>query len=83
MNLPDSHPNDFIIGKVKYLCETNTYNIKVSHVGIKNKANYNDFENVKIKNGIPKYIIGKKVKCTIQYRDEYNRLLCTVEEYKK
>jgi hypothetical protein len=56
--------------------------MEISHVGNDNKVSYNDFENIKITNKvIPNSLIGKTIKCTIQYRNVNNVLLCTIEKY--
>ena len=80
-----SNPGDSIIGKISYHHRDNDYYIRVTHINPKNKYPYNDLESVKIQNKLPKKIsgknlIGKDIKCTIQYRNEYGQLLCTVEE---
>ena len=85
MSLITSYPGDFIIGKVLNHHSENDYYIEVSHIGSKNKVPYNSWETVQIQNKLPKKLtgknlIGKTIKCKIQYREEYNRLLCTVEE---
>lgn len=85
MSIIASSPGDFIVGKVLNYYGNNDYYIEVSHIGLKNKVWYKDWETVKIQNKLPNKLTGKKligsdIKCIIQYRDEYNRLLCTVEE---
>lgn len=75
---------EFIIGKVERQYKLykpkkdNEYQIHVTHINPHNKFSYHDKEMIKIEGKVPKNLVGRNIKCYIKYRDEYNRILCTV-----
>lgn len=78
-----STPGDILYGEVLTHYRDNEFQIQITHVSVKNGSSYNDKETIAIQGDkikSPKKLIRNYVKCEIRYRDQYNRLLCDVEE---
>ena len=86
---------DTIRGPVTNVIDGDTFDMKVTHVGKKNAEEYNDNERVRIagidapeidteegkkaKKELEKKISGKEVRCTIQARDTYGRIVADIQ----
>jgi endonuclease YncB( thermonuclease family) len=84
-----------IRGPVTNVIDGDTFDIQVTHVGKKNKNEYNDNERIRIagidapelgteegkkaKNSLMKKISGKEVRCNVKSRDTYSRIVADVE----
>ncbi len=85
---------DFIRGTVTNVIDGDTFEMNVKRVGKQNKFDYNDKERIRIadintpelpsssgkraKWALEKAILGKYVRCDIQARDSYGRLVSNV-----
>lgn len=73
---------DLVIGEVLIVNSDLTILVKVTHIGTHNKFRYNNFETILInedKTGIRvHYLVGRRIKCYIRYRDAYNRLFSDI-----
>lgn len=88
---------DITEGPVISIINGNTFTMQVTHIGNHNVLNYKSFETIRIKdrvvsslstvNGInqkqelSRILTGKKVRCEIIRRDEYNVLIAKVTYY--
>ncbi len=88
---------DFIIGQVTNVIDGNTFVLKTTHYGTHNILYYKDHETVRIadthvdssfsatgiqqKQHLNQILLGRRVKCNIRYRDQYNVLIANVEYY--
>jgi|HubBroStandDraft_5_1064220.scaffolds.fasta_scaffold813597_1 hypothetical protein len=77
---------DTAIGPILRIIDENSFLMRVTHVGNHNKLSYGNFETVYIapKPGnvgtpLSPLLIGRRVKCSVRYRDNYNRLFSDVE----
>jgi len=86
---------DTIRGPVTKVIDGDTFDMKVTHVGKKNEYEYGDIERIRIaeidapelnsikgkraKEELEKAILGKVVRCYIQSRDSFNRIVAKVE----
>ena len=78
---------DTAIGPIIRIIDGNSFQMQVTHIGRHNVYAYGNFETVYIapnpnaKNSTPLSIalIGRRVKCQVRYRDNYNRLFSDVE----
>jgi len=86
---------DTIRGPVTNIVDGDTFDMKVTHVGKKNNEEYNDTERVRIaridtpemsteagkkaKEALEKKLLGKEVRCTVQTRDTFSRIVATVD----
>lgn len=74
---------DTVIGPIENAVDEHTFRMYVTHVGIHNKYQYNSFETVLIESIDSECstmeLVGCKAKCSVKYRDQYNRLLAKVE----
>lgn len=74
---------DTVIGPVTYIIDNRTFEMNVTHIGRHNQFQYNDYEKIIIsKNNTPYPLYnlqGKRVRCSVKYRDVYNRLFAEVE----
>lgn len=85
---------DTIRGPVTEVIDGDTFDMEVTHVGKSNLKKYKDNEWIRIadidapelpsksgqraKNDLEKAIGGKQVRCSVQARDNYGRLVCGV-----
>lgn len=85
---------DTIRGPVTNVVDGDTFDMKVTHVGKSNSKEYNNEERIRIagtdapelstgegkkaKEKLEKKISGKEVRCTIQARDTYGRIVADV-----
>ena len=72
---------DFVIGPIVRVIDHNSFVMQVTHIGTHNKYVYGNYETVCVPpNNNPNAtllsvaLIGRRVRCNIQYRDNYNRL---------
>lgn len=78
---------DIVIGPITRIVDTSTFQMQVTHIGNHNKYSYNNYEivfiapNQNLVNPVPlsHALIGRRVKCSVRYRDNFNRLICDVE----
>ena len=86
---------DTIRGPVTNVVDGDTFDMKVTHVGKKNIEKYNDNERVRIagvdapeidteegkkaKKKLKEKISGKEVRCTVQARDTYGRIVADIK----
>ena len=86
---------DTIRGPVTSIVDGDTFDMKVSHVGRSNENKYNDNERIRIadidepelntpdgkrsKDKLEKKLKGKEVRCYIQARDSYARIVANVK----
>ena len=86
---------DTIRGPVIKIIDGDTFDMKVTHVGKENKEEYNDNERIRIagidapelpseegkkaKKALEKKLDGKEVRCKVQTRDDYGRIVADVE----
>lgn len=86
---------DIIRGPVTNVIDGDTFEMEVTHVGKNNKEKYNDNETVRIagidapeintdegkkaKKELEKKISGQEVRCTVQARDTYGRVVADIE----
>jgi len=86
---------DTIRGPVTNVVDGDTFDIKVTHVGENNKEKYNNEERIRIadidepelrtvagkrsKEQLVRKLNGKQVRCYIQARDIYGRIVAKVE----
>ncbi len=86
---------DTIIGSVVSIANGNTFTMQVTHIGINNILSYKNLEIIRIidkesadlsttkgfsdKKELSNLLIGKKIKCKIHHRNEYNILLANIE----
>ena len=85
---------DIVEGPVTSVVDGDTFDMRVTHIGTKNKIKYNDVERIRIagidapeldtvagkhsKEALQKKFSGKTVRCTVQARDTYHRLVADV-----
>ena len=85
---------DTIRGPVKAVIDGDTFDIKVTHTGKENKIKYNSEERIRIaaidapelntaagkrsKDALDRKLKGKEVRCYIQARDTYSRIVAKV-----
>ena len=85
---------DTIRGPVTKVLDGDTFEMKVTHTGKMNTRQYNDIETVRIagidapeygtqageiaKNQLQRRLLGKEVRCSIQARDTYRRIVAEV-----
>lgn len=74
------------IGPILRVIDANSFVMQVTHIGNHNKNRYSNYETVYIapvtgKTATPlsTLLIGRRVKCSVRYRDSYNRLFADVE----
>ncbi len=86
---------DIIRGPVTNVVDGDTFDIKVTHIGKKNKEKYNREERIRIsgidapelntlegkkaKSALENSLTGKEVRCKVQARDKYGRIVAEVE----
>ena len=86
---------DTIKGPVIKVIDGDTFEMKVTHTGKNNEDEYNDIERVRIaginapelgtptgkkaKDDLERKLNGKEVRCYIETRDNYGRLVAKVE----
>ena len=86
---------DTIRGPVTNVIDGDTFDMNVTHLGKKNTIKYNDDERIRIagidapeinteegkkaKKKLEKKISGKEVRCTVQARDTYGRIVADIE----
>ena len=86
---------DTIRGLVTNIVDGDTFDMKVTHVGKNNKYEYNDEERVRIadidtpelrapggkrsKDLLERKLKGKEVRCYVQARDSYDRVVADVK----
>jgi len=86
---------DTIRGPVTSIVDGDTFNIKVTHTGKENKEKYNNNERIRIaeidapelntpagrrsKEQLEKKLSGKEVRCYVQARDTYSRIVAKVK----
>ena len=85
---------DTVRGTVTNVIDGDTFDMHVTHTGTNNQNTYNNNERIRIdeintpelpssagkraKNDLDKAIGGKEVRCYIQARDSFGRLVCKV-----
>lgn len=78
---------DTAIGPIIRIIDGSSFQMNVTHIGNHNKYGYNNFEivhiapNPALTNPTPlsAALIGRRVRCKVRYRDNYNRLFADVE----
>ena len=78
---------DTVIGPIIRIIDRNSFQMQVTHIGRHNKYVYGNYETVYIapnpnpQNGTPlsPALIGRRVRCKVRNRDNYNRLSADVE----
>ena len=86
---------DTIRGPVTNVVDGDTFDMHVTHLGKNNKEKYNDDERVRIagidapelntkagkiaKEKLEKKLSGKEVRCKVQSRDTYGRIVAEIE----
>jgi len=78
---------DTAIGPIIRVIDANTFQMQVTHIGTHNKYPYGNYETVFIapKPTTPNSVslstalVGRRVKCMVRHRDNYNRLFADVE----
>jgi len=79
--------SDTAIGPIIRIIDGSSFQMQVTHIGNHNKYAYSNYEivfiapNPNLINPTPlsNALIGRRVKCSVRYRDNYNRLICDVE----
>lgn len=85
---------DTIRGPVTAVIDGDTFDMKVTHIGKENKTKYNSQERIRIaeinapelgtaagkrsKEALERKLKGKEVRCKIQARDTYSRIVAKV-----
>lgn len=77
---------DTAIGPIIRMIDNSSFQMQVTHIGNHNKYVYSNYEivfiapNPSLKNPTPlsSVPIGRRVKCSVRYRDNFNRLICDV-----
>jgi hypothetical protein len=78
---------DTAIGPIVRIIDGNSFQMRVTHIGKHNVYGYGGFETVYIapkpkailSTTLSSALVGRRVKCNIRYRDNYNRLFADVE----
>ena len=77
---------DTVIGPIVRVIDANTFLIQVTHIGNHNKYAYSNYETVFIApmqtivgTQLSVLLVGRRVKCSVRYRDNYSRLFSDVE----
>lgn len=78
---------DTTIGPIIRIIDSNSFQMQVTHIGKHNINNYSNFEIVYIAPNpnlvnltrLSPALIGRKVRCSVRYRDNYNRLFSDVQ----
>jgi len=86
---------DTIRGRVTNVVDGDTFDMRVTHLGKENKRSYDNDERVRIagidapelntasgkaaKANIEKKLRGKEVRCSVQARDTYGRIVATIK----
>ncbi len=86
---------DSIRGPVTDVIDGDTFDIKVTHTGTNNQYEYSNTERIRItnidaaelgsfggyrdKNKLEKAILGKEVRCYVESRDTYGRVVANVK----
>lgn len=78
---------DTAIGPIVRVIDGNSFQMQVTHIGRHNKYAYGNYETVFIAPRavgpndarLSMAVIGRRVKCMVRYRDQYNRLFSDVE----
>jgi hypothetical protein len=78
---------DTAIGPIVRIISPNSFQMKVTHIGRNNKYPYGNYEivyiapnsNARNTTRLSHALIGRRVKCFVRYRDNYNRLFADVE----
>ncbi|GJQ44127.1 MAG: hypothetical protein D8M26_13590 [Ignavibacteriae bacterium] len=77
---------DTVIGPITRIVDTDTFQMQITHIGNHNKYSYHNYEIVIIAPNpnlinpirLSHALIGRRVKCSVRYRDNFNRLICDV-----
>jgi hypothetical protein len=78
---------DTAIGPITRVIDGNSFQMQVTHIGNHNKYAYGDFETVCIATPeipnpnatiLSQSLVGRRVKCSVRHRDNYNRLYADV-----
>lgn len=86
--------SDIIQGPVTRIIDGDTFDLNVTHVGTSNERKYNDSETIRLagfdapelpsragqrsKETLTLKLSGQTVRCTVQARDTYGRVVATV-----
>jgi len=86
--------SDTIRGPVISIVDGDTFDMKVTHTGLDNREKYNNQERIRIadidepelntsagqrsKEKLQRKLLGKEVRCTVQARDSYGRIVAKV-----
>ena len=86
--------SDIIQGPVTRIIDGDTFEMRLTHIGTSNSKSYKDNETVRIagfdapelpspagqrsKENLARKLTGKAVRCTVQARDTYGRVVATV-----
>ncbi len=78
---------DTAIGPIIRIIDANSFQMQVTHIGRHNAYSYANYETVCIAPNpnlihatqLSTALIGRRIKCKVQYRDNYNRLYGEVE----
>lgn len=77
---------DTVIGPIIRIIGGSSFKMHVTHIGNHNKDAYSNYEIVFIAPNpnlinlttLSHALIDRRVKCSVRYRDNYNRLICDV-----
>lgn len=78
---------DTAIGPITRVIDGNSFQMQVTHIGNHNKYPYSNYETVYIaKSETPKTnttllsstLVGRRVRCSVRHRDNFNRLYADV-----
>lgn len=74
---------DTAIGPVTGINDATSFQMNVTHIGTHNKFRYNTHETVVVASNLTGlnifYLVGKRVRCNVRYRDKFNRLFADIE----
>jgi hypothetical protein len=74
---------DTAIGPIFQIVDGATFQMQVTHIGRHNKFRYNNYETIHVavnRTGYQLYqLVNVRVKCSVRYRDVYNRLFAEVD----
>lgn len=77
---------DTAIGPIIRVVDASSFQMQVTHIGNHNKYPYKNHEIVFIAPNpnlinptiLSHALVGRRVKCSVRYRDNFNRLICDV-----
>lgn len=74
---------DTVIGSANKILDSSTIQLSVTHIGTHNKFRYYTYETILVnsnRTGQPlHFLLGRRLRCHVKYRDAYNRLFADIE----